>query len=155
MTFNAFDYLEKIYVFINLVKNNNEMVKKGKYKLFSYFIENHLIYYKSLRENDKIIAFSLLELSNYKLIESILNDFLRKRIIQYYSIQIGTHEKSKKVLLLNFEEDNKENIIKAFNNVQQKLTYNEKPPKFYEEKTLEKMFLAILFQTFNSNTSIT
>ena len=40
MTFNAFDYLEKIYVFINLVKNNNEMVKKGKYKLFSYFIEN-------------------------------------------------------------------------------------------------------------------
>ncbi|MFX1308346.1 MAG: hypothetical protein ACFFB6_08670 [Promethearchaeota archaeon] len=131
------------------------MVKKGKYKLFSYLIENYLIYYKSLTKNTKVIAFAILEYSNYKSIESILNDFLRKRVIQYYSIQIETFDKNKKILLLNFEEDKKESIIKSFNNVQQILAENHKFTKFQKEKDLEDMFLAILFQHINSNTCIT
>ena len=131
------------------------MVKKSKYKLFSYLIENCLIYYKSLRENNKIISFAILECLNYKSIDSILNDLLRRRVIQYYSIQINTDDKNKKVILLNFEESKKENIIKAFNIVQQNLGETHKPTKFLKEKFLEERFLAIIFQNFSSNTTIT
>jgi len=131
------------------------MVKKSKYKLFSYLIENCLIYYKSLRENNKIISFAILECLNYKSIDSILNDLLRRRVIQYYSIQINTNDKNKKVILLNFEESKKENIIKAFNIVQQNLGETHKPTKFLKEKFLEERFLAIIFKNFSSNTTIT
>lgn len=130
------------------------MVKKGKYKLFSYLIENHLIFYKSLSKNNKIIAFAILEDLNLNLIESLFNEFLKKRIIQYYSIQIDIYKKIKKLLLLNFEDDTKEGIIKAFNKVQQKMIETHFPFKFIKEKLLEERFLKIIFKRINSYTSI-
>ncbi|MFW9828855.1 MAG: hypothetical protein ACFFEY_14785, partial [Candidatus Thorarchaeota archaeon] len=72
------------------------MVKKGKYKLFSYIIEKNLIFYKSLKKSNKIIAFALFEYFSFKSIKEILNDFLRKRIIHYFSIQINTNEEDRK-----------------------------------------------------------
>ena len=69
------------------------MVKKGKYRLFSYLLENHLIYYKSLKLNNKLIAFALIEYSNFKSVEPILDALLRNRVIKYYSIQIEINEK--------------------------------------------------------------
>ncbi len=131
------------------------MVKKGKYRLFSYLLENHLIYYKSLKLTNKLIAFALVEYSNFKSVEPILDALLRNRVIKYYSIQIDINEKREKILLLNFEDYQKENIIKAFNNVRQNLAEIEKPVKFLKEKILEKKFFAIFFQDINSNTSIT
>lgn len=130
------------------------MVKKGKYRLFSYLLENHLIYYKSLKLNNKLIAFALIEYSNFKSVEPILDALLRNQVIKYYSIQIEINEKREKILLLNFEDYQKENIIKAFNIVRQNLAEIEKPVKFLKEKILEKKFLAIFFQDINSSTSI-
>lgn len=130
------------------------MVKKGKYRLFSYLLENHLIYYKSLKLNNKLIAFALIEYSNFKSVEPILDALLRNRVIKYYSIQIEINEKREKILLLNFEDYQKENIIKAFNIVRQNLAEIEKPVKFLKEKILEKKFLAIFSQDINSSTSI-
>ena len=130
------------------------MVKKGKYRLFSYLIENHLIYYKSLKLNNKLIAFALVEYSNFKSIEPILDALLRNRVIKYYSIQIEINEKREKILLLNFEDHQKENIIKSFNIVRQNLVEIEKSDKFLKEKILEKNFLTIFFQDINSSTSI-
>jgi hypothetical protein len=131
------------------------MVKKSKYKLFSYLIENYLIYYKSLSENKKIISFAVLECLNYKSIGSILNELLRNRIINYYSFQIESYNKDNKLVILNFEEDKKGNIIKAFNVVQQKIGETREQIKFLNDKDLEKRFLANLFQYSNSNTIIT
>ncbi|MEE9377837.1 MAG: hypothetical protein V3V33_07345, partial [Candidatus Lokiarchaeia archaeon] len=130
------------------------MVKKGKYKLFSYFIEDYLIYYKSFKKKNRIIAFAIFEYLNFKSVEPILNDFLRKRVIHYFSIQICTNEKSEKILLLNFEDYKKENIIKSFNIIKQFLTEIENPIKFLKEKILENFFLTIFFQDINSSTSI-
>ncbi len=130
------------------------MVKKGKYRLFSYFIENHLIYYKSFKKKNKIIAFAIFVYLDFKSIEPILNDFLRDRVIHYFSIQIDTDEKSEKILLLNFEDYEKENITKGFNIVKQILTEIENSIKFLKDEILEKNFLAIFFQDINSRTSI-
>lgn len=143
-----------MYVYINHVKNINEMVKKGKYKLFSYHIENNLIYYKSLRENNKLIAFAILEYLDYKSIKTIINALLRKRIIQYYSIQIEANDKYKNIVLLNFEEAKKESIIKAFNVAQQNIIEICISAKFLKENDLEQAFLANFYQKINSNTSI-
>ncbi|MFX0104018.1 MAG: hypothetical protein ACFE75_00825 [Candidatus Hodarchaeota archaeon] len=131
------------------------MVKKGKYKLFSYLIENHLIYYKSLGKNDKIIAFAIIDDLNNNLIETVLNEFLRKRLIQYYSIQIDISEKYKTSLFLNFEDTKKESIIKAFNIIQQEMVETNIPFKFLKEKNLEKTFITSIFEEINLNTSIT
>ena len=130
------------------------MVKKSKYKLFSYLIENSLIYYKSTKEKSKIISFAILECLSYKSIIFILNDLLVRRIIQYYSIQISTNNKNKIILILNFEENEKENIIKAFNVVQQNLEKIDNSIKFLKEKVLEEKFLEIIFHTISSNTTI-
>jgi len=130
------------------------MVKKGKYRLFSYFIEDYLIYYKSLKKKKKIIAFAIFKFLNFESVAPILNDFLRKRIIHYFSIQIDICEENEKILLLNFEDYKKENIIKSFNIVKQFLREIEKPIKFLKEKILEKKFLAIFYQDINSTSSI-
>ncbi|MFX0142694.1 MAG: hypothetical protein ACFE9C_01345 [Candidatus Hodarchaeota archaeon] len=131
------------------------MAKKNKYKLFSYLIENNLIYYKSLKENSKIISFAILESQNYKIIDPFLNDLLKRRIINYYSIQIDTTDKNKKIILLNFEEYKKENVMKSFNVVQQNLEEIKISTKFLHEKTLEERFLTIIFQNLKPNTTIT
>ncbi|MFX1437229.1 MAG: hypothetical protein ACFFAA_08530, partial [Promethearchaeota archaeon] len=127
------------------------MAKKNKYKLFSYLIENNLIYYKSLKENSKIISFAILESQNYKIIDPFLNDLLKRRIINYYSIQIDTTDKNKKIILLNFEEYKKENVMKSFNVVQQNLEEIKISTKFLHEKTLEERFLTIIFQNLKPN----
>ncbi len=130
------------------------MVKKGKYKLFNYLIENHLIYYKGLRKNDKIIAFAILEYFDFKTIEFILNDILRNKLIQYYAFQIDTHENREKLLVLNFEDSTKERIIKSFNYVQQKIIEAQNLARFQKEKNLESKFLSIITLDKNSKTSI-
>jgi len=142
-------------VFIILAKIINDMVKKGKYKLFNYLIENNLIYYKSIRKNDKIVAFAILVYKNSKSILSVLNEFLRKRIIQYYAIQINTHENCEKLLFLNFEDSKKERIIKSFNFIQQNIFETHNSAKFLKEKDLEAQFLSNLSQEINSNSFIT
>ncbi|MFX1365161.1 MAG: hypothetical protein ACFFCE_18050 [Promethearchaeota archaeon] len=130
------------------------MVKKAKYRLFSYMIEDQLIYYKSIKKKDKILAFAIFEFMDFNLVESLLGDYLRKRVIHYFSIQIDTEENSKKVLLLNFEDYKKENIIKSFNIINQNLSEIENSINFLKDKILEKKFLTIFFQDINSNTII-
>ncbi len=81
--------------------------------------------------------------------------FLKSGIIHFYSIQIDSNDTNKKVIFLNFRENKKENIIKAFNIVKQRLEENQKSSIFLKEEVLEKRFLAIFYQNFNSNTTIT
>ncbi|MFX1389637.1 MAG: hypothetical protein ACFE9Z_06180 [Promethearchaeota archaeon] len=130
------------------------MVKKGKYRLFSFFVENHLIFYKSLKKNNKIIAFAILEYLDFESINFLLNEFLRKQIIHYFSMQLETSVKLGKFLILNFEDDKKENLIKSFSLVEQKLIEVDNRLKFLQDKILEKKFLTYFYQNRNSRTSI-
>jgi len=130
------------------------MVKKGKYKLVSFLVENHLLYYKSLKKNGKIIAFAIMHYINFESIESFLNDFLLNRTIRYYSIQIDTNKKNENFLLLNFEDYNKDSIIKAFNLVKQTLGDSCNSARFFKDQLLEIKFFAILSHSINFNTSI-
>ncbi|KKN02432.1 hypothetical protein LCGC14_1117780 [marine sediment metagenome] len=136
------------------MKNNYDMVKKGRFKLLSYIIEGHLIFYKSHSKNEKFIAFAIIEINFFNPIISLLNEFLKKKLIHYYSIQLNTFEKDKKEILLNFEDSKKERIIKVFNIIHQKLIETKIQIQFLNEKILEARFITQIFEDIKSTLSI-
>lgn len=120
------------------------MVKKGKFKLLSYLIDESLIYYKSLNRNKKIIGFSIFEIDDINSIVPILNRFLKKRILNYYSIQINIIESMKKIILLNFEDYEKNRILKIFNLICEKFARKNLNIKFLKNQYLENSFLKVI-----------
>ncbi|MFX1574421.1 MAG: hypothetical protein ACFFB0_16900 [Promethearchaeota archaeon] len=131
------------------------MVKKGKYKLFSYIVDGFLIYYKSFNNYNKFMAFAVIESKSFNPIILSLNEFLRQRFIHYYSIQIYTTTNEKLTIILNFEDKEKDGIIKTFHIIHQNLAKYKKSIKFMENSTLERLFLGIISEEINSNKIIT
>ena len=130
------------------------MTKKGKFQLLSYLVDENLIYYKSLNKNKKLIAFAMFETVIINPIINVLNQFLRKRYIQYYTIQLNMLENNGNIFLLNFEEIKKENIIKIFNDIQQKLDEENINVRFFKNSKLERKFLEPIIKNANSKVSI-
>ena len=130
------------------------MTKKGKFQLLSYLVDENLIYYKSLNKNKKLIAFAMFETVIINPIINVLNQFLRKRYIQYYTIQLNMLENNGNIFLLNFEEIKKENIIKIFNDIQQKLDEENINLRFLKNSKLERKFLEPIIKNANSKVSI-
>lgn len=131
------------------------MVKKGKYQLLSYLVDRYLIFYKSFNRHKKIVAFAMFEANSFSLVIPILNEFLKKRFIQYYSIQLNTLQEGKKICILNFEEIKKENIVRLFNLIHQKFTEMNPSVKFHEELILEQKFLELILTKADSDTRVT
>ena len=91
------------------------MVKKGKFKLFSFLLENYLIYYKSINKSNKLIAFSILECDNFLRIIKPLNEFLLNKYLFYYSIQLNIPQKRKTSIIISLVGEKRNNIDKFFN----------------------------------------
>ena len=125
------------------------MVKKGKFKLLSFLIENQLIYYKSLNKNKRLVAFSIIETNNLLKIIPILNDFLKKRFLLYYSIQINITKKRRKLILLNFIGKDKNRIVKFFNLIYQQISECDKSTKFLKNRYLKRQFLHVISNNIN------
>lgn len=130
------------------------MNRKGKFQLLSYLIDENLIYYKSLNKNKKIVAFALFETILINPIISVLNHYLKKRYIPYYTIQWNTWAKEKIVFLLNFEEKKKESVIKIFNEVREKLCETNSTITFFKNSQLEWKFLEPILKESGSKTSL-
>ena len=127
------------------------MVRKGKFKLFSYIVDDSLIFYKSINRNKKMISFSIIESEDFFPLITILNNFLKQRFLNYYSIQISTTKRNKKLFFLNFEDKRKDRIIKVFNLIYQKLNPFKNKLQFLVKDQLETTFLNIVFKNFGSN----
>ena len=127
------------------------MVRKGKFKLFSFLIEKHLIYYKSLNKNNKLVAFSILEINNLLKILPTLNDFLLKKFLFYYSIQIKVPKNRRKTILLTFIGNDKSRIDKFFNLIMQKIRENDKSIKFLKNHNLKRQYFHILSDKINND----
>jgi len=125
------------------------MVKKGKFKLLSFLIENRLIYYKSLNKNKRLVAFSIIETNNLLKIIPILNDFLKKRFLLYYSIQINIPKKRRKLILLNFVGKDKNRIVKFFSLIYQQISECDKSAKFLKNRYLKRQFLHVISNKIN------
>ncbi len=127
------------------------MVRKGKFKLFSFLIEKHLIYYKSLNKNNKLVAFSILEINNLLKIIPILNDFLLNKFLFYYSVQIKVPKNRRKTILLTFIGNDKSRIDKFFNLIMQKIRENDKSIKFLKNHNLKRQYFHILSDKINND----
>jgi len=125
------------------------MVKKGKFKLLSFLIENQLIYYKSLNKTRKLLAFSIIETKSLLKIIPILNDFLKKSFLLYYSIQINIPKKRRKLILLNFIGNDKNRIVKFFSLIYQQISECDKSVKFLKNRYLKRQFLYIISNKIN------
>ena len=125
------------------------MGKKGKFKLFSFLLEKHLIYYKSLNKNNKLIAFSIFEINNLLQVIPFLNDFLLNKFLFYYSIQINVPKSRKITIVLTFISNDKSKIDKFFNLVFQRIREYDNSIKFLKDHKLERHFFQILSHNLN------
>ncbi len=125
------------------------MVKKGKFKLLSFLVENQLVYYKSLNKNKKLVAFSIIETNNLLKIIPVLNELLKKRFLLYYSIQINIPKKRRKLVLLNFIGNDKNRIVKFFSLIHQQISDCDKDAKFLKNRYLKRQFLHIISNKIN------
>jgi len=136
------------------MKNIYKMVKKGKFKLFSYIVEENLIYYKSLNKNKRLVAFLILEVEVLNSVVIILNDFLKKSFVKYYSIQVEIKEKERTYILINLEDDEKSVIVKMYNIIRNRIIKSDVNALFLKNKRLEKQFLGVFFSNTNMEYSI-
>jgi len=120
------------------------MVKKGKFKLFSFLLESYLIYYKSINKNNKLIAFSILECDNFLRIIKPLNEFLLNKYLLYYSIQLNIPQKRKTIIILSFIGDKRSNIDKFFNLIKEQINNLDKSVSFLKNRKLKRHFLHVL-----------
>jgi len=120
------------------------MVKKGKFKLFSFLLENYLLYYKSINKNNKLVAFSIIECDNFFRIIKLLNEFLLNKYLFYYSIQLKIPYKRKTTIILSFIGENRSNIDKFFNLIKEKINKCDKSVSILSNRKLKRHFLSIL-----------
>ena len=131
------------------------MMKKGKYKLLSFFIEDYLLFYKSLNKTKNFIAFSIFECYDFNPVFGILTDYLKKRFLNYFSIQVNNNERGKILFILNFKDTNKDAIINMFHLLHQKLEEVKDDLNFLKHDVLIQNFFSIITQSFNFNMEIT
>ena len=120
------------------------MVKKGKFKLYSFLLENNLIYYKSINKNNKLIAFSILVSDNFLRIIKSLNEFLLNKYLFYYSIQLNIPQKRKTTIIITFIGEDKSNIDKFFNMIKEQIKNIDKSVSFLKSRKLKRHFLLVL-----------
>jgi len=127
------------------------MAKKGKFKLSSFLVEDFLIYYKSVNKNHKLNAFAVALVSDFQDILPHLIRMLRKRYINYFSVQINVVEKREDLIIINLYNDNKDSIIRSFHTVYEYLNKTGKIKCFYKNEMLQDIFLGLLTVDLNSN----
>lgn len=130
------------------------MLRKGKFKLFSFLTEDHLIYYKSINKNDKLVAFSILKINNLLKIIPLLNDFLLKNFLFYYSVQINVAKNGRKTIILTFIGNDKPKIDKFFNLIFQKIREYDQSSKFLKNHHLERQFFHILSNKIDKDINV-
>jgi hypothetical protein len=130
------------------------MTKKGKFKLSSFLVEDFLIYYKSVNKNHKLNAFAVALVSDFQEILPDLIRMLRKRYINYFSVQINVVEKREDLIIINFYNDNKDGIIRSFHTVYEYVNKTGKINCFYKNKMLQDVFLGLLTVDLNSHINL-
>ena len=129
------------------------MVKKSKYNISTYFLEENLLFYTSLNKKKKKIAFSILKVKDCFPIITILNNFLKKEYLNYYSIQISLLNNYETLIFMVFIDFEKKRILNSFNIIREKLSEISEKIIFLKEELLERQFFSIGFSNIDSKFS--
>ena len=107
------------------------MVKKGKYNLFSFSIEDEMIKYHSKNNVKKYVFFSILKTNSLKKLVPLLNSLLVKGMMKYYSIQFSNKKNYTSSVLFNFQDEQKENILKSLKIIKEDVREHLKNDSLY------------------------
>ncbi len=122
--------------------------QKGKYTLFSYFIENSLIFYSSLNKTKKLVAFGIFEIQHIQDISKItelLNEFFTNSCLSYFAIQKRFQiQGDSQSLVVNFSNDSKTQILQDFQKVRDGINKLNMDYSIKENKILEHEFFSII-----------
>lgn len=127
------------------------MTQKGKFQILSYYIENNLIFYKSINNHKKLIAFTLFRIKSISTILPKILHLLTNELISYFSIQINTDEE--KFLLICIENENRANIKKLFLIIKDKIK-SEDQFEILTKHELEINFLKIFNKNIENNSRL-
>ncbi len=126
------------------------MIKKGKYNLFSFSIENEMIIYHSKNRMKKIVIFNLLKTNNLEKMIPLLSTLLKKGLIKYYSIQFLNKKHLKTLILLNYQDKKKENILMSLSKIKEEIKeYSIKESLhiiFLTDNELKREFINIIVE---------
>lgn len=125
-------------------------LKKGSYKLDSYTVERELLIFPSNNRVKKIVAFSIIRVSDFKIILPILNEFLINDTLNYFSIQISISKKSEEFVILCFEGYDLNRISESASSINHKISETHLPIYFLQKKELEKQFFNLGFAHLDS-----
>ena len=121
------------------------MIKKGKYNLFSFSIENEMIIYNSKNRMKKLVIFNLLKTNNLEKMIPFLNTLLKKGLIKYYSIQFLNKKHLKTLILLNYQDKIKENILKSIDRIKEEIK-KSLHIEFLTDNELKREFINIILE---------
>ncbi|MGQ4873771.1 MAG: hypothetical protein ACP6IY_06835 [Promethearchaeia archaeon] len=124
------------------------MIKKGKFKLLSYIIEDSLLFYKSLNRKKKYLAFSIIQTKNNFSLIPVLLKLLEKGFFSYFSVQINLDCKNNYYYIINYQSKLKSEIIKSFNKFCEKIESYDLI--LLKDKKLEEMYLKIILSNKDS-----
>jgi hypothetical protein len=121
------------------------MLNRSKFKLISYIIHKEIIFYRSINRNEKIFGFSIIKTLNIDKILNILKNCISHGLLNYFAIQIDPYEDFNQLIILNFQDHDKNNIIKVFSILYHRLKENLENFQFLYDEDLEKYFFNIGF----------
>lgn len=130
------------------------MSRRGKYKLFSYFIENELIIYRSLNRKKEIISFSIVYSNDLPHLFQILTNSIRNGLIESFSLQLDLGVKNGAYYIIKFKAKNLLEIKRIFNILKDNFDKNQIVYDFLVNSSLEYQFQNIFHQSINHNTQI-
>ncbi len=130
-------------------------MKKSKFNLFSYVVEGDMIFFKSLNKN-KLLSFMIIRVIKFGSFISLLNEYLIKRYIKYFSLQIKIKIKSnQKIVIICFEDEEKDRIVKIHNFILNKLEKERDLIEIFNSNHLEDEFLNFGTIKFDSRSNLT
>lgn len=128
-------------------------MRKSKFNLLSYVVDEMLIFYESSNKKKKI-GFMIAEINEYNQIIPLLNKFIMKRYVKYYSIQICLKKTKKIYLFICFEDDDKERLVKFHNVLIDRIHQIDGRILILNNDNLEAAFLNIFVENISFDINI-
>ncbi|MCP6718685.1 MAG: hypothetical protein KJI71_00450 [Patescibacteria group bacterium] len=126
-------------------------VKKGKFKLKSYSVDKELIFFPSLNKVKKVVAFSIIKVSDLVNTLSVLKELIEKGSLSYFTFQISISRTIEEYFILCLVDFDINTILDTVNSLKKILANkNLLPFSFLEKKQLENQFFKIGFTFLDS-----
>ncbi len=127
--------------------------QKGKFSLFSYFLEKALIFYSSLNKTKKLMAFGIFkvhDIQDFAKIVEFLNGFFEKSCLYSFAIQKRFQNREKiQLLIVSFSNESKSQILQDYEKLLENFGKANVMLSVMENEALKDYFFSIFNLALN------